>query len=76
LRGRITSSLYQQMKINDCVAGSPEEYVKISLRLGTDTGFRDTVRAKILAANGVLFENSQGIRELEKFLLQVVGRVS
>jgi protein O-GlcNAc transferase len=72
LRGRITSSLYRQMGILDCVAGSPDEYIKIALRLGTDLDYRNAVRESILEAKDELFENSRGIRELEHFLEQAV----
>jgi predicted O-linked N-acetylglucosamine transferase (SPINDLY family) len=71
LRGRITFALYQQMQMLDCVAHSAQEYIDMAVRLGTNSGFRDSIRAKILAANGVLFENSQGVRELEQFLKRV-----
>jgi protein O-GlcNAc transferase len=70
LRGRITWSLYHQMDVLDCVAQNPQDYVKISLRLGADRDERERIRARILAANGVLFENCEGIRQLEEFLLR------
>jgi protein O-GlcNAc transferase len=72
LRGRITLGLYKQMQVLDCVAQSPQEYCELAVRLGTDAGYREMIRAKILSANGVLFENDQGIRELEQFLHHVV----
>jgi len=72
LRGRITLALYEQMGVLDCVAHSPQEYIAIALRLGTDPAYRQTIRAKILAANGVLYENAAGIRELEQFFQRAV----
>jgi protein O-GlcNAc transferase len=68
LRGRITFALYKQMDMLDCVVHSPREYNELALRLGTDKSYRDQVRAKILAANSVLYENSTGVKELEEFL--------
>jgi predicted O-linked N-acetylglucosamine transferase (SPINDLY family) len=70
LRGRITFALYKQMGVPDCVAASGEQYAAIALRLGTDPDYRKEVRGKILAANGVLFENPTGVRELERFFRQ------
>jgi len=72
LRGRITYALYKQMHMLDCVAGSREEYVKLALRLGMDRDFRQAMHEKILARNDALFENSAGIRDLEKFLRTAV----
>jgi len=71
LRGRITFALYKQMQVLDCVARNPQDYIELALRLGTDNGFRETVRGRILAANGVLYENSEGVRELEQFFQRV-----
>jgi protein O-GlcNAc transferase len=70
LRGRITYALYKQMDMLDCVVHDPQEYIDLALRLGTDPGYRATIRSKILDANGGLYENGTGIRELEQFLLQ------
>jgi protein O-GlcNAc transferase len=72
LRGRITASFYKQMHVLDCIAQSPSDYIQIALRLGTDPSYRQSIRAKILPANDVLFENSEGIRELERFIKTAV----
>jgi predicted O-linked N-acetylglucosamine transferase (SPINDLY family) len=73
LKGRITFALYQQMQVLDCVPHSPEEYIDLALRLGTDAAYREAIREKIRAASGVLFENSEGIRELERFFRRAVS---
>ncbi|HYV39320.1 MAG TPA: tetratricopeptide repeat protein [Gemmataceae bacterium] len=73
LRGRITYSLYRQMGVLDCVANEPEEYVKIALRLGTDADYREAMRRRITDANHLIYENSEGIRELEVFLQKAVS---
>jgi protein O-GlcNAc transferase len=72
LRGRITFALYDQMQMLDCVVHSSQEYVELALRLGTDADFRARMRKKILAANGVLYQNSEGVRELEQFWQRAV----
>jgi protein O-GlcNAc transferase len=68
LRGRITFALYKQMGMLDCVVHGPREYIDLALRLGTDRSYRDKMRAMILDANSVLYENSTGVKELEEFL--------
>jgi len=74
LRGRITQSMYKQMDIPDAVAQDRQEYIDIALRLGTDPEYRQLLHKKILAANEVLFENSAGVRDLERFLQGAVQR--
>jgi protein O-GlcNAc transferase len=74
LRSRITYALYRAMGISDCIAASVEDYVEVAVRLGTDRQRRDCVRDKILSANHAIYENDAGVRELENFLIEAVGR--
>jgi protein O-GlcNAc transferase len=74
LRGRITHGLYRAIDVHDCIAGSPEEYIGIAVRLANDESFRRLVHDKILAANHRLFEDHQAVRELEQFFESVVSR--
>ena len=74
MRGRVTYGCYRQMGVLDCVASSREEYVALAVRLGTDRAYRETVKAKILAANAVLYENAGAVRELERFFLEAVAK--
>jgi predicted O-linked N-acetylglucosamine transferase (SPINDLY family) len=71
LRGRITSALSRQMGVLDCVVATAEEYVDKALQLGTDSSYREWIRERILAAHDGLFENSAGVRDLEKFFRSV-----
>jgi protein O-GlcNAc transferase len=67
LRGRLTLGMYKKMGLLDCVAGTTEEYVDIAVKLGTEPDYRAAIRSKILAANDVLYEDQEAIRELEDF---------
>jgi len=74
LRGRITRALYTKMGVDDCLVATPEEYVALAVRLGTDVDYRRQVSAKILAAADVLYENPQGVRDLEAFFVSAFER--
>jgi predicted O-linked N-acetylglucosamine transferase (SPINDLY family) len=56
------------MGMMDCVAGSEEEYVALAVRLGTDRGYLEAMREKILAANAALYRNETAVREFEQFV--------
>lgn len=73
-RGRVLFAFYQLMGVMDCVASSPEEYVQLALRLGGDRAYNEEVKAKILAANHLIFEDMDYVRELENFLLEAVKK--
>jgi len=72
LRGRITYALYRQLGVLDCVAETPEEYVNIAVRLGRDADYRAAIGEKILANSDRLFEDTESVRELERFFQQAV----
>ena len=74
MRGRYVYACYRKMGITDCVASSLEEYVEISCRLGTDPAYRMSVKEKILAANHVLFEDMEVVREHERFFLWAIEK--
>jgi protein O-GlcNAc transferase len=72
MRSRQTYACYRKMGIMDCVASSPEEYVRIAVGLGTDLAWRNEVRSRILDRKHVLYENEAAVRELEGFLADAV----
>lgn len=71
LKGRLTYAMYKLMQIDDCIARDLDDYVRIANRLGTDAEFNRTIRAKIAAANHVLYDNAAGVRDFEAFILSV-----
>jgi len=75
-RGRHTLGMYTRMGLRECVAGSEEEYVRIAVRLATDSDFNRRVRQAILANSHVLFEDSNVVREFERFFTEAVSRIS
>lgn len=74
-RGRATLGLYKDMAMLDCVADSAAGYAALAVRLGTDPVYRKEISDKILARNGVLFENMESIREYERFFLAAMDGV-
>jgi len=69
-RGRYTQAMYRKMGIVECIARDANDYVEIAVRLGCDRDYARTIRARILARNGVLYENRDVVREFERFFLQ------
>ena len=59
------------MGIKDCIAESPEDYVKKALKLGQNLDFRLKVSSRILKQSGLIFDDSTVIEELIKFLRTV-----
>lgn len=76
LRGRLTAGCYRQMKFENFVARSPDEYVELAVRLGTDPVFNAAVRTEIADRSGVLFADIAAVRELERFFQHVARPVT
>lgn len=67
-RGRMTYGMYRRMELLDCVAPTQEAYPALAVRLATDRSWRETIRSRILAANDVLFDNTECVQEIARFL--------
>ena len=75
MRGRITPALYHRLGIDSpehgFVARSITEYVQHALKMGTNRDANAVARDKILARVTALYEDTVGIRELERWLVNV-----
>jgi len=74
LRGRISYALYRRMGVLDCVAQDEEDYSRLAVRLAREADFRETVRARILERNQVLYEDLGAVKELAGFFHQALER--
>ncbi|MGH6619866.1 MAG: tetratricopeptide repeat protein [Alphaproteobacteria bacterium] len=73
LRGRGTLTHYHHMGFTDCVADTPEGYVDIAVRLGTDADFRRRMTTLIRERCHVLFDDERVGADLSRFLLEVTA---
>lgn len=72
LPGRLTYGFYKRMGLMDCVAQDQAAYVNIAYRLANDLDWRNEVSHRILERSEILFENSEDIKELERFFEHAV----
>jgi protein O-GlcNAc transferase len=70
LRGRFTAACYWEMGLGEYVARDPQDYVDLAVRLAQERDYREHAVRNIVATRDVLFENMNGVREIEKFLLE------
>jgi predicted O-linked N-acetylglucosamine transferase (SPINDLY family) len=74
MRGRVTAACYHKMGLTDLISETAVDYLKQTIRLGTDPAYRAEVQGRILAANHVLFEDRESLCEIEHFLQAAVER--
>ncbi len=73
LRGRITSALYKKMGFELLIARDRENYVELSVQLGTDPDFRRMCSQHIEKCSPTLFEDLSEVRSFENGIQQAVA---
>jgi len=76
MRGRMALGCYNYIGVLDGVANTPDDYVGIAVRLGTEPDYRAHVSRVIRAANGQLFEDERVVRETERFFRAAIDRAA
>ena len=72
MRGRLASALLHRMGLTESIATSAEEYVEKALRLTREPLAKEALRREIKARRGMLFNDIEPVRSLERFLLRVL----
>jgi protein O-GlcNAc transferase len=72
-RGLGVMAHYRHMGFDDGVAESPEDFVDIAVRLGTDAAFRTRIEDLIRERSGVLFDDRRVVDDLARFLIEVTA---
>lgn len=72
-RGRHTQAMYRKMGLGDLVAVDASAYVELAVRLGNDAAFRAGTSRRIAENNHALFEDTQVVREFERFFTIAVA---
>lgn len=73
MRGRITYACYKRMGIDDCIAVDAQQYVALALRIAHDRDYREQIKARIMERMHLLFDDCEGLRQMEKFFCKAVG---
>lgn len=76
VRGRYTFGFYCTMGVEECIAGNPEEYVSLAVRLGTDRDWRMHVAERIRQTSDVLFEAVDSVQEYDRIFGQLVDEAT
>ena len=74
MASRFTYTYYRKMGVMDLVCKDREQYIRRAVRLANDEDWKKQISEKILERNGILYNNADSVRELERFLLDVRAR--
>lgn len=71
-RGRFTASVYELMGLPELISESPEAYLEMALKLGTQATVRQELSAKILKRCEHFFGDQTIVHEYETFFAQAL----
>jgi predicted O-linked N-acetylglucosamine transferase (SPINDLY family) len=72
MRGRHTYGILKMIGLEETIATDTDDYVRIAAQLGTDAGYREHIRAAILAHREHLYNDTACIQGLEDSFRQAV----
>jgi protein O-GlcNAc transferase len=72
LRSRITSSLFQELGLEELIAGDLNDYVRMAVNIACDRDYRSNLQRRMLAAAEAFFNRHTAGKELEECLLSLV----
>ena len=72
VRGRFTLGQYRELGIDACIAGTPQEYVDIAVRLAREPAFRAAVSERIIAESERLFDRPDAAHALGAALIGLI----
>ena len=72
MRGRHTLAMLKMMGVEEMIAASKDEYVRIAIRLGQDSQYRQDISQQVAENKYKLYEDLEPIKTLENFLLNAV----
>jgi predicted O-linked N-acetylglucosamine transferase (SPINDLY family) len=77
MRSRHSYGMLRMIDVTETIAQSPEEYIEIAVRLGTDSSWRQQIRDLMEKNKYKLFDDQECIKGLEQFLHSaVISRLS
>ncbi|KAF3888907.1 MULTISPECIES: tetratricopeptide repeat protein [Nostocales] len=74
MRGRHTMAILKMMGIEETIAATKEEYVKIAVLLGQDAQYRQYISQQIAENKHKLYNDLKPVRALEDFLFKVLNK--
>ena len=72
MRGRHTLAILKMMNVEETIASSQDEYVKIAIRLGKDSQYRQSISRLVAENKHKLYGDLKPVLALEEFLFNAI----
>jgi predicted O-linked N-acetylglucosamine transferase (SPINDLY family) len=73
-RGRYAAGVLSRIGLDDFIAATPDDYIRLAVALGGDAAWRSGWSHKIARSSSALFEDRAAVGELEDWLLETIAR--
>jgi len=73
VRGRFTLAMYEQMGFLDLVSENVDDYINLSVSIGTNTTYQNELKQKIRKYYELLHENDNSVQEWSELFWKVTG---
>jgi predicted O-linked N-acetylglucosamine transferase (SPINDLY family) len=70
MRGRLASAILRQIGLDEWVAGSTDDYLRLVERIATDNRARDAASKQIIARRRQLFNDRESVNALGAYLIE------
>jgi predicted O-linked N-acetylglucosamine transferase (SPINDLY family) len=74
MRGRHSYAVLTMMGVTETIASSRDDYVRMAIRLGKDSGYRRHIASRIAENKHRIYQDMTCIRGLEQFLEEAVAQ--
>jgi len=71
--GRWLATMYEAIGVTELIASTPDEYVRLAVRLANDPAWKAGLADRIRAGREIFVENQAAVREIESFLRAAVS---
>ncbi len=71
MRGRQSKAMLEILGVPELIAGNPEDYVAIALRLAADAQYKEAITQRILANHGEMYDRSEPLHALALHLERI-----
>jgi predicted O-linked N-acetylglucosamine transferase (SPINDLY family) len=73
MRGRVGTGYCRMLGVPECITEDMESYARLAVEIANDHALRESIKARILKNNSVLYENPQPVEDFVECILRLAN---
>jgi len=74
MRGKHTCALLQNLKLEELICSTKEEYINLAIKLSKNSNYRDSISSKIKENKKIIFNDTCSVEFLENFFISLFNK--